>query len=1296
MAPSTSNWHDLSSLATLLRDSGDRVLSGDSKLRLTPALLTKLNSAFSSISLLSSNGDFQVTSAHASQPPTTAQIHFLHDFVQKTIGLTIAGNGHSQSDLLRSQPVDLSRFRSLRHLELRSCTLSHGSDPDQGLEGLSSLRLQLEALVLLHIYHQDDLLWAVLADGAVSVGPDVIWTKLSQLVISYCGLRAFGRGLSLACNLQWLDVSHNMLSDADAISSSLAALPSLCYLNLSFNRLTRIPVPSYGSACPMPTKIQILLISHNYIADLNGIQNMTSLRELNLEVNQLESHSSLQPLHSLYQLQHIKLSGNPLSFHKRHRILASSYMHPRAVFLKHRYRRDAVKLIPFMLDGQKLTELELQAVRDSALPSSDSSHRSDHVSIDTSTEPVDRTPESSRNGPSERERSTTRKTRKVREVIIDDFDTLEELTDKKFPTNQMAGSIELSGEHLQTKRQLEIVKQHYKDDWLRAHAGSTVQELLGLQPSSGMPVSNLGSSVASITSSSRPLSSSTPLVSPGLHLSMPLAAQYPSCVVEKQLLDSIIFKRSPHNQEQTVMSHTTQSSQYHTANDSDTVLHISTGIEETTQKEVVPVLSSEIGYEGDDEDINYEDDVNDAEDIEGGDSSKYLVTKITQDQQSRDLFLLTTSRFIKEIDPNSGVVIQSWRIHCLESSVLLSVSPCHVQLTFRTVVPNKRKRIYEMDPDEAQKQLLPSLKAILESRSLTALNVAAFRCMTCSGEFSLEIDSRKAKKCSLCGSTFVFEFDEAPLPSLGSAAQVSSKSQATVATDPTAILEPTSELLHSPSDSSIGSAVSLESPGSVVQPTSEYVSTINAGLRRCESDIDIISNPSQSSIEILDDVSRTSGTPGRKRSSEERQVVAIPSLVTVPEVSNPLTPLPAGLTESSSSGSVTDSVCTAYETSTGTGGMGLRRGAQGLAKSVLKEESSRENSPRYNEEPEVVEPSLQPTSLLDNLLQTMSSKISASENMEKKLRKKISVPDSTVQYNYTDFATVDHRLKLHLHLVILDADEREVIQFLLRGEVVMGTPENRYPGILLISSQKVYIMKITGPEEGDAVDRWISRVVALPRDKLQSICALPWGAGISLTLQGSSLNNVMIVLRDQQYTHNVFTFLKQLSEEPPPWNIRDCPPEKHGLRVAKILQDIVKDELADADLFIQLVVLLNSSTVSKDDEAQNQSGGSLCVTKSSLLLNCDDLTWLMPPEFSSSQKVNAKCIGKQSISNLIQVEADEVSLWLQFLDEAAGGEETWMLSLESEAVLEEIVAAIRPSWEELFSVPLQVLPFTEN
>ena len=62
----------------------------------------------------------------------------------------------------------------------------------------------------------------------------------------------------------------------------------------------------------------------------------------------------------------------------------------------------------------------------------------------------------------------------------------------------------------------------------------------------------------------------------------------------------------------------------------------------------------------------------------------------------------------------------------------------------------------------------------------------------------------------------------------------------------------------------------------------------------------------------------------------------------------------------------------------------------------------------------------------------MSSKISASEGLEKKLKKTNSGPDSVIHYNYVDYSAVDHRLKLHLHLSILDADEREVVQLLLK------------------------------------------------------------------------------------------------------------------------------------------------------------------------------------------------------------------------------------------------------------------------
>lgn len=51
--------------------------------------------------------------------------------------------------------------------------------------------------------------------------------------------------------------------------------------------------------------------------------------------------------------------------------------------------------------------------------------------------------------------------------------------------------------------------------------------------------------------------------------------------------------------------------------------------------------------------------------------------------------------------------------------------------------------------------------------------------------------------------------------------------------------------------------------------------------------------------------------PGRKRSSEERRVFPMP---TIPDVMNMPNVLPVALTESSSSSSFTESVCTAYDT----------------------------------------------------------------------------------------------------------------------------------------------------------------------------------------------------------------------------------------------------------------------------------------------------------------------------------------------------------------------------------------------
>jgi hypothetical protein len=57
----------------------------------------------------------------------------------------------------------------------------------------------------------------------------------------------------------------------------------------------------------------------------------------------------------------------------------------------------------------------------------------------------------------------------------------------------------------------------------------------------------------------------------------------------------------------------------------------------------------------------------------------------------------------------------------------------------------------------------------------------------------------------------------------------------------------------------------------------------------------------------------------------------------------------------------------------------------------------------------------------------------------------------------------------------------------------------------------------------------------------------------------------------------------------------------------------------------------------------------------------------------------------------LQEMEDHCQLTLYFLDEAAGSGESWTLKLSTDSTLKSIVSAIRIPWEELFSIPLQVV-----
>lgn len=71
----------------------------------------------------------------------------------------------------------------------------------------------------------------------------------------------------------------------------------------------------------------------------------------------------------------------------------------------------------------------------------------------------------------------------------------------------------------------------------------------------------------------------------------------------------MILKRSPESKNHTDVTQTTQSTQYHTANDSDTVLQLSTANSESVSGENDSSDRTAVGLEGDGEEDN-EDEIN--------------------------------------------------------------------------------------------------------------------------------------------------------------------------------------------------------------------------------------------------------------------------------------------------------------------------------------------------------------------------------------------------------------------------------------------------------------------------------------------------------------------------------------------------------------------------------------------------------------------------------------------------------------------------------------------------------------
>ncbi|XP_043479640.1 serine/threonine-protein kinase 11-interacting protein isoform X2 [Leptopilina heterotoma] len=1191
-----SGIQEIIELAKLLRQNGDKILNGTSKLSLSTTLLHNLNHEFHQIVNEAEDIESSFQVCNSSKNDVFRDIKFLHDFVQKTIGLKITCNlAEAKVD------IDISKFRHLKYLELQKVCI-------ELTKGIQSIRGQLECVICAGGRGVSSIGHLLAACGG-DAGVGFVWNSLNRLSLPYNTLTGLDKSLELTPWLQMLDLSHNLISKA----SEIDCLPSLKYVNLGFNKLEAVP-PFHKATFHT---LQKLILKSNYIDNIKGLQGLENLVELDLSYNCLTEHFNLWPLETMSGLLWVSLEGNPISYHPNHRLLSLKHLHP------------CLSGTKFVLDRLPLTRSEKILVSENrnysirsigAVPreyfSSVSDFASDNsfASLEASFCDDSSEKRQSFDGMDSLSTSVTsimksKRKQTVKEAIIAEEEHDKEKSSGK-PASLSSSFMESSMEHLETKRQiLALRKQFGENNWLSHRAGSVIQNIMGID------------SVIDVVPSSSPIPSIKILDSP------PKSNQDETIKIEDKTEE---FDETVNNENES---------------QNDGIAIIETSSKEQNEEPI----------------YNPEEELGDL----------YLVQKKKNENDLEEVFLIVTNEEVKERDYITGKLKFRWSTETVLSCVIGRGTPTTVNIIFDTTRKDRQNRTYLVEIDDAKK-IVKTLNERIITRSI---ELKVYKCMKCSTHFSHDTEITTVSmlpglgppKCPACQSALVIQTDDFNTPNADNSKN-QAKSEAEAQKD---ILE--GNLKHSESQSSIGSAASLED-------SRESTPSGGTTAKKSESDIEVLSNPSQSSIEVLDEGSKSNLTPKRKRSEGQRNA-GESSVIT-----NEIIPIMAGLTESSSSGSMTDSVCTAYENKN--------------VKLCDISEMSHSNDNVDNdaiksqeiEKETVFMPVTNLTSMLGELLQTM--KIGSTKTTPTKSEESTEFMGSDVHYSYTDFNSVDHRIKLHIILNIFEQEKEELV-LLLRAEIFTPASSKTFPGCLVLSTSKIYILKIFGPE-GEDPQRWLKKESSWTMDRLRTFAPLPFKQGllVQLEMPNKSVEEIqnftlLCILQDFQRTSSFLFYLTELSL-PASCEVEFIVPDHCNLSIKNMLLTSKNHRTSD---HVRLLAMFSSAIAKSEKCTTKLSTSGLVTTSSTLIMLEDNLQWLLP-DYNKTPAIAVE----QALSNLIavdieidsKVENGSAKLNLSFSDEMAGLEETWILEYVSVGAAESVVNSIQLPWEELFSVPLQI------
>lgn len=210
---------NIAEIVNILRPFNKDVFSGKSTLALSANYIQKLNN-FADNSDDSSNS-FHIAESNITKSNRVRETQFILSLFQNTQSLKI------HPDIATDSNVNISRFSNIKMLEILKVDINL-------LTGLQKLRSQLQEITCYSNLQQfGDVLMKCGGDNSQPYN----WNELKKAKFSMNNILEMDNSFDWTLSLQTLDISHNNLSTVDIVNQ----LPNLKYLNISYNKLYRVP-----------------------------------------------------------------------------------------------------------------------------------------------------------------------------------------------------------------------------------------------------------------------------------------------------------------------------------------------------------------------------------------------------------------------------------------------------------------------------------------------------------------------------------------------------------------------------------------------------------------------------------------------------------------------------------------------------------------------------------------------------------------------------------------------------------------------------------------------------------------------------------------------------------------------------------------------------------------------------------------------------------------------------------------------------------------------------------------------